>query len=259
MTRISLNRIFVALRHMRLGLPDTLGIEISLACNRRCSYCAASILNSKQRIIADEVFDKFIRRMKEMRWHGLVGIATFSEPSLVPESWRYVQAIRDAGALPTIFTNGHSPKAIGEWINHGAARIVITEHEPFDPQQAAEIYRLQNNCPIRITIKHLTPETITSLSFPRRRNGRIISKCEMVDAMGFDIDGQCYLCCSDYRRKHIMGNLDAPILETWNGYAHIRKRLKLGIPQFNMCRECMGKTKDRSGSAMSETTKLENL
>ena len=122
-------------RHgFRLGLPTALGIELSTACNRSCSYCPQSINKPKQSIISPMVWRRFLEALREFGWNGMVGLHRFGEPTLVPRLELYVHDLKVARprCLPVLFTNGDRPEVIERCLRAGLARAIITCHEGTD-------------------------------------------------------------------------------------------------------------------------------
>jgi len=238
-----LNKLLVAVRHCRLGLPDTIGIEISTACDRRCSYCPQSIVKPKQEIIDGDLFNLFVDRVKEAGWKGIVGISGWAEPSLVKNSHEYVKAIADIGAKPSVFTNGRDPQSIADWIDAGACRVVITEHEPFTKYQGEEIRRLAKRHRVIVTIKRIDESTLISKmgDWPVKIGGLPMTKCQFSEAVGYNVKGKAYLCCIDYACEYSTGDLSVPILDLWfsSKYQTIRKLVQSGKPVNKLCQKCL--------------------
>ncbi|MBW5394985.1 SPASM domain-containing protein [Brachyspira hampsonii] len=54
-------------------------------------------------------------------------------------------------------------------------------------------------------------------------------------------DGNIILCCQDYFKKYIMGNvMEKSILEIWNSYNDLRvKLLRDNIVELPICKKCL--------------------
>ena len=234
------------IKHRRFGLPGMIGIETATACNRRCSYCPQSAEPMKQDIISDEVWNKVVSRIEEYGWIGPVALTRYNELSLVPNSARFVADVKKIGALPYVFTNGDRPEVILEWLEAGAHRIVVTEHEvtkvsPKKPQWLPCIMAIKRRYPFRVQLQRLKPENMHTHIGLVKVEGHQVQQC-FSDGLTIDYKGNVMLCCLDYRRTHEFGNImDKSIDEIWTEptFKMLREEPRRGNPILEICKKCL--------------------
>lgn len=224
--------------HRRINLPDAIGMETSTACNRRCVYCPQSILPQKQKLIEERMWRIFIFRLKELRWKGLTAITKYNEPSLHPDSVRFVSDLRQIGCRPMIFTNGDRPNVIEDWVLAGARRIIITEHPPFRDGWRDKIEPLSEKYPKVIKLSRLS----TIYNQAGLVIGEKMERCYSAHGLSVNIDGSVSMCCVDYKSENLIGHIEKESLqEIWDSPKHvdIRRKVIRGIPATKLCRECL--------------------
>ena len=226
-------------------MPKGIGLEISTACNRRCHYCPQSITPMKQKIVSNEVWEMFLKRLEEIKWRGMVTFHSYNEPTIVPNFPDYVKELKSRlpHCFPLLFTNGDKPDAINEAMKSGVFLAIITEHPPFKESWPGPIDDLKKKWGWRIRVQRILN--------PHNQAGRMAEiKCEPmtkcvdnVEGMGIDVDGNMGLCCVDYEHNYnkMFGNiLEKSIKEIWFSKAAVETRRKLaaGIPVTKLCHGC---------------------
>lgn len=232
-------------KHWHWDLPNAIGIETSTACNRRCHYCPQSKEPHKQQLIEPRVFDKFINRLRELRWHGVVATTKYNEPSLHPDSAEFVRRIRLAECMPMVFTNGDRPEAIQKWVEAGAFRIRVTEHPPFKPGWAEALAPLAKRYPNVVKVERL--KWIHNQA--GKVSGEKIDHCFSAHGLSVNIDGTVSMCCVDYDSKYLiedesknqMDIFQNSLREIWDSPWHRNIRCKVirGIPATELCKNCL--------------------
>lgn len=233
-------KTFNFLVHRRIDIPGSIGIEISTACNRRCHYCPQSVEPKKQKIIEKNVWEVFKIRIKEYKWKGATSIIKYNEPSLAPDSDRYVRELRELGCRPIIFSNGDKPDVVRKWCEAGAFSVIITEHPPKKEYWLEKLLEVQRDYPTKIRIK--------KLSWIHNQAGKVegerFDKCYNADGLSINIDGSVSMCCVDYNSDYIMGDiLNQSFHDIWNNenFRGIRQKVIKGIPATEMCKNCLTK------------------
>lgn len=233
-------KTFNALVHGRFNLPGAIGIEISTACNRRCSYCPQSVEPKKQKIIEPEVWRMFIKRIQEYKWRGATSIIKYNEPSLVPASWKFVEELSDLGCRPLVFSNGDKPDIVRKWCEAGAFRVIITEHEPTKKDWYKNLHPILLDYPNILRIAPLT----WIHNQAGKVEGETFEKCYNANGISVNIDGTVSMCCVDYNSEYIMGDImKESFHEIWNKplFKEIRRKVIKGIPATKMCENCFTK------------------
>lgn len=238
------------LRHRgRRGLPTALGIELSTACNRSCSYCPQSLPGKpKQTVIQQETWHLFLKRLREFDWRGMVGFHRFGEPTLVPDFHRYVRELKLScpASLPYLFSNGDRPEVIRKALLEGLTRALITEHEGTDHARWYRPLRdLQDEFGrSRVRIRKLETYgnhagTMTHIEVDP------LTRCDIKSSgLGFTVDGIAFMCCEDAKLETaIWGSLvHKRIDEIWFNphYVAMRRSLASGTPKLPVCKGCFG-------------------
>lgn len=202
-------------------------IEVSEGCNRRCHYCPISEFPTKLKVIDEELWNLFKRRVQEWRWRGMVGLSRYNELSLVKGSERYVAEIREIGALPHVFSNGDKPDQIRAWCREGAFRIVITEHPPKKEGWKEQVLELQEEFPKIIVVKALAPDMLHNHGgkVEVKEAQRAPSYCRAQNTLTINIEGNALICCLDFHSQHTFGNVkEHSFEEIWRGEKYLKVR-----------------------------------
>lgn len=245
------------IKQIVFNYPSIISIEISKACNRRCSYCPQSITPLKQEIMSDNVWESIKIRLVEAEWKGLVGYVEYNELALVPNSQKYISDLVKIGCLPVIYTNGDKPEVVKSWIDAGAYRIVITQHPPTSLKWEDGVEEIKKYAKSKNLSKIISVRRIEN---PDNRGGRVegtpnkrislfswfpwltFTRCWVwTSGMNIRIDGSVSICCVDYSSETNFGSvLDYPIWKVWNGKLDVAKRKsRKGIPATKICVECL--------------------
>jgi radical SAM protein with 4Fe4S-binding SPASM domain len=230
--------LFNIVIHRRINLPSSIGMETSLACNRRCSYCPQSVSPHKQEIVKDEMWELFISRLKELRWKGAVAPTAYNEPSLAPKHAQYIADLKEAGCRPITFTNGDRPKAIQQWVDAGIFRVIVTEHPPYKPGWWDHIQPLVDKYPKIVRAKRL--EWVHNQA--GAVEGDKIDNCFSAHGLSVKINGKVSMCCLDYESQYPVGDITKNSLqEIWDSPLHreIRRKVIRGIPATELCKNCL--------------------
>lgn len=67
--------------------------------------------------------------------------------------------------------------------------------------------------------------------------------CPLIKSLVITKNGDIILCCNDYYRKYIMGNIvKNNILDIWNSYSNIRvELLKYNKVNLDICKKCLNR------------------
>ncbi len=228
-------------RNRRVGLPDTILIEISTACNRRCSYCPQAHFKIKQSIIPEEMWQLFLARLREINWRGVVTLGSLNEVSIVPDSVRYVREIADLGAIPFCYSNGDRPDVLEEWLNNGMKRVNVTEHMPSTERWRRRIHALSRKYPFRVKVVRIRQ--------PHNFGGQIpvgtpleLKHCYLTGSLNINMHGFMNLCCVDYTWSKTFGNIkESSLLELWRGaeFNEAKSLVARGMAAMQLCQGCL--------------------
>ncbi|MBD3155537.1 MAG: radical SAM protein [Candidatus Aenigmarchaeota archaeon] len=212
-------------------------IETYTICNRKCSYCPNSKFSRGNHMMEVSLFKKIIDDLKKIKYNGDITPGFYNEPFLdgrLPELLKYTKRKLPDSRI-VIFSNGDFlDKELFDEIKKYVDSIDITDHGNLNPNIPEDK---------RIKVKKL--EHFSSRGGLVAVNNKITKeKCYQPTRMlTITYNGDVIVCCNDYFGKHIFGNLKKEnIMEVWNKKSFIstRKRLREGIPIFNICKECFG-------------------
>lgn len=280
-----------------LYTPNTIQIEFTQGCDRRCEFCGSMGVEHKIHKMSFNTLERIISEIKRSGWNCKILLAGHGEPTINENYLDYILHIRKE--LPKapihIMTNGYSikknPEAI-EWMFYAGATNLILDEYLDNPLQAVKEHltnigipyfthgekgvplfdktqRVVFNPPIE-TSKPVAQRTLTNhcgagmppLSEPKK------ARCtKPFREMYFRWDGNVAICCDDFRGEYGIGNIhEMSIEELWMHprFESARKFLYQGNRCFHPCSICAtspirpGLLPDRMGKeSMPEPTEYD--
>ena len=248
--QLSLRYVLVMnwIKYRHWNFPVTMAIETNSHCNRRCYYCPQSVDPTRIKLISDRVFDRALDRIAELKWAGILDFHFFGEPLLNKNLESQVRRARlkCPKAILEILSNGD---ALGEararsLIEAGIQKFIITRHPPYSDEWDSRIASLQAQFPRHIFYRTIEDNPLVN------RTGMVKPKVEFDFSKGcfqasrhfqIDIEGRYLFCCSDYEKRHFMGDVFTQgILEVWDhpAYSWARKSVERGEPKLDVCMAC---------------------
>jgi len=239
---------------VRYGNPDMpvdVTIETSTFCNRKCYYCPNSKHETPVEFMRSDVFEKTIADLVAMRFCGRIMWNFYNEPLLDPSLLRRI--VYAKARLPQcyhmVFTNGDAlnEPVVQRFIAAGVNCFVVTNHNI--PESIAAVdhdlrmgwLAAQYGKHIRIRPpihnRHSAKAGLIPSGEPMH------GECAVVRMPIVTITGDVLLCCNDYMRKHVFGNvMEKPLLEIWQDveYDHVRRQLRKGNLPRAICKRCYG-------------------
>ena len=250
---IALQRAMNWVRYSDANFPRTIAIEISVFCNRTCHYCPNSTNKTPKLFMSDQMFDLALRRLADIGWRGIVDYNFYNEPTADPRLIDFIKRTRETvpGAIPRIVTNGDylTRDQVNDLIGAGVVNFSISRHYPVNEAWDRKIAGLVQEYPDHVTLHRIWPRTDLS-----NRGGEVqiasyqpISKCD-APAVALNIlrNGDVILCCCDYKRRHVFGNIQqSGLLDIWRNpeFVDQRRNVRNGNPQYDICKACFGKSR----------------
>lgn len=234
---------------------QSVSIEISVYCNRTCSYCPNTDHKTPREFMSDAVFSKVLDRLWEVRWPGIVDFIFYNEPLLDPTLEQKVRAVKDAApdCLPRITTNGDAltEDKLRRLVDAGVVSFYVTRHVPSDKRWDDRINALASKYPRHVTVTDI--REVEEKVGLWNRAGLVKVKKEYKTAscrapegsLNIDRHGNVLLCCCDYFHAHKMGNVrEQSLLKIWSGerFARIRAKLRRGVAELEICKNCILRT-----------------
>lgn len=246
----SLMRLINWRRHGDPYFFRAVSIEISRWCNRACVYCPNHLFETPREFMPQDVFDLALQRMAEIGWRGFVDYIFYNEPLADPRLVSLVQQTKRVlpRALPRILSNGDllTRDLAARLIEAGVTHFIITRHLPERAGWRESIRSLVREWPRYFTVLDspgqvrwtnrgglVTPEgfePFTTCDAPE--NSLVIS-----------LNGDVVLCCNDYHREHVVGNIrEKTLLDIWQTpwFAQLRKDVRQGVAKLPICKSCFG-------------------
>ena len=241
------------------GFFDSIAIETTTYCNLRCEFCPNSKYNrgleKNKKLMNLNLFKKIINELSEIDYRGQILLHFYGEP-LTDE--RLSDLVK--------YTKRKLPKAFIQ-INTNGSLLTISLYEELRKSGVNRFFVTQYTKtllpPIKKLIEYLRkrPKKENILEYRKlgedlglsNRGGEIEVK-NVVDyekpictypntAVHVDYQGNVVLCCNDYHRSIIFGNLkNEKLLDIWNKphYKNLRKELRKGIFKLPICKKCVG-------------------
>jgi radical SAM protein with 4Fe4S-binding SPASM domain len=207
------------------------------------------------RHIEPELYARILDQLSEMRWNGIVDFIFYNEPLLHPDIVLLVQQLKVIvpKCHPRIITNGDhlTVQLMSDLIAAGVERFSVSRHQPIKPGWDARVQDLARRHPGMLSVTDLM-DVQEKQGLHTRAGlvpvGRVYvaARCNApMNCQHIDIDGNLLLCCNDYYRKNVMGNVkESTILEVWRSerFTRIRSDLLRGKPSLAICKNCILRT-----------------
>lgn len=257
----SLNQLGVsALNLLKYGISDmfdTIEVEISTACNRRCSYCPNSKydrnLRENMKKMDLELFKKIVAELSELNLRGRFHYHFYNEPLLDPRLISLVQYVRDSAPKisSVIVSNGEylTLDMYKRLVKAGVKEFFVTEHtnKGSDNTKLIMEYRkspgeesVEFTCGKMHTHSLLNRGGLLEIEKYKRR---ITMDClRPSHVLQIDHEGNIILCCNDYFSTVKFGNVrDEKIIDIWKKpvLRKIRKDIRNNIFNLEICQKCM--------------------
>ncbi len=227
--------------------PVKIELETNSSCTRKCSYCP--IDPNDKTVLETEVFHSVIDQLRDWGYQGILSPHTYNEPLTDKRIFNFLTYISKnlPNAEIVLLTNGDllSQKTVERLVDIGVSRIYVSLHNPL-PKKTEKNLRALDSQYKSINLVDLRPgHRINPLS---NRGGLIDigptkphRRCSAVDMMIIRADGNVVLCCNDYNKTFIAGNVkNRSLPEIWNdeNFKNLRDRIRNGSKELPVCKAC---------------------
>lgn len=229
------------------GLFQSLSIETTTYCNRRCIYCPNSTNPTPDIRMSKDVFSALMYQLRKIHYIGWVNWGFYNEPmsderlpDLVADVRRSTTMVRQ-----TVYTNGDylTQDFVDKLIYAGVHLFVVSTHGGGTLNR--RLFPLVNRYPQAFMVRPIDAST-NGLS---NRGGavnvttqpQIQTACNVGSLMVMH-NGDVVLCCNDYFRQHVFGNVDKEGLQQiWHkpSFRGLRRKLLMGQRDIVMCKKCI--------------------
>lgn len=227
----------------------SISIEISSYCNRKCNYCPNKYNDTPKEFMSWDIFICSIDELRKIKYSGIVQYHFFNEPLLdnrLPDFVKYVKK-HLPNATQVLISNGDflDIKKALDLSSFGVDKFVITIHDK-NPESG-----LKRLGPIKAVLKHKMRLQTSNDIYLANRGGAVdvsnekskkdFKVCPDIRTAIITKNGDIVLCCQDYFRKHVMGNImKENLIDIWNSYKSIRVNLlKYKKADLPICRTCL--------------------
>ncbi len=252
---------------MKGRLFNSIFIETSALCNRKCVICPNSIYNkhSKQTLLSMNIIEKILKELKELDYDGIIGLYNYNEPLLDPRLLEIIELIRKTlpGVCISLSTNGDflTIKKAQELYEAGLNVLGINDYNILKnfknkwgdffnnlkkiypeieetvhryrkysrTKKMFSIYNIQKDMNVVNPRAHYLTNRGGLMKNIAQLSSPIQQKCvRPFRYMIIDFKGNYNLCCEDYLNTVKLGNIaDKTILKLWNSFKINSIRKKL--------------------------------
>jgi GTP 3',8-cyclase len=229
--------LYLDLKHFvqygTINMFETVNLETSSSCNRKCSYCPVSRFPRPQSNLSMKAIFKIAANLKQIGFKGEIAFTGYNEPLMDSRIVEIIKVFRNA--LPKnkliIYTNGDFLTApLLKKLNQWGVLFNISIHEGKQPA-------LHNNK--ELNVRRNMQERILStraglveVKHPQNLRWCILPKTQIT----IDYKGNVILCSDDYFSSVVWGNIKKQgLMQIWSKY----KKARLLKPKLELCKECI--------------------
>lgn len=197
-----------------------------------------------------ELIKHIVNELKSINYSGAISYCLYNEPLFDNRLKDIVEYINKnlPNSIQLLVSNGDklTIDKSKELLNAGINKFIITVH---DENPSNNLNRLK---PIKMFLKEKMILKTSDELYIQNRGGLIEvqkhkkfdyfqNKCQHINKLNITKDGDIILCCNDYLKTHIMGNIkEKSLIEIWNSYKNLRKNiLEKNIIELDICKKCL--------------------
>lgn len=222
------------------NLFKTIELNITGLCNRKCSFCPHSVGYRGNYFLSEEVAFKLNKDLVSLNYGGTVTFAGNGEPLLHSNLSRIVKIVTDGvkGSFKLI-TNGDF---LTEDISSNLVESGITGFKISQYDKKRDFSYLKNVEIFDYSSGPYNPVNRVEIFLQDRKELNINKHCFLPFYKLFlDYNGDVLLCCNDWNKKTIMGNiLSDSIQDIWfsEKFNNFRRKLIERKRNFRPCIAC---------------------
>jgi len=239
-----------------LPLFSMIEFNLSGLCTRQCVFCPRSDPKAFPNInehISERLYEKVMADLQKANWNGVILYSAFSEPLLHRNIEELVGLSKKYLPLAHVEAVTNGDLATLEKIsNLFAAGLTVLSISMYDgPHQVKHFRELQKEAGLRddqlmLRARWLPPEEHFGITLSNRAgalNLKEIGVTALKEPLKkncfypfyqtlIDYDGSVLLCCHDWGKKLIVGNIKSQsIIDIWNN--NVLKRVRMNLAQAN--------------------------
>jgi MoaA/NifB/PqqE/SkfB family radical SAM enzyme len=258
-----------------MKLFNTISVEISAACNRRCKFCPVSVFQRTEELMGEVTFSAIISELAALKYRGRFEFYIYNEPLKNREHFERCarQARATLKATLMVSTNGDYMKSVDdlEWlyslgINQVVLNAYTAKRHPVFLEWKAEYERRhgrlgdtvysplpRNARAIKVYDKSNGDEFGSGVFALQNRAGSIPDYLPIPNEplkrmcvkpfrlLNINWRGEAIICCNDYYADVPAGQVpQQSLLEIWNGpvFSAYRRKLLREDRSLPLCRTC---------------------
>lgn len=193
----------------------SVSLEISTYCNRKCHYCPNKDYETPKEFMSWDIFKSAIAQLKEIKYTGIIQYHFFNEPLFDERLTDFVKYTSSnlPNATQVLISNGDllNIEKAKELSEAGIDKFVVTVHD-INPERNLE--RLK---PVKEFLREKMRLQTSNELYLANRGGAVdienekrktdFKKCPDIRTLIITNNGDIILCCQDYFRKYVMGNI----------------------------------------------------
>ena len=236
------------------SFPNGLLAEVILTltdnCNRKCNYCPYGNKYASphaNRNISIEVLDKICNDLGNS-FDGYISFSGFGEPTLNAALNDILEKVANSckNAKMLLHTNGDNVKMLCNLPYLRQLDVILSMHSKLKSESLQCLKALKNQFFLKDTTvlsSRYINNRATNANVSNQQLSLPLERCCNIPCykMSVDINGDVILCCSDWHRTMILGNvLTDNIYSIWNNskYREIRTQLIRNDRSNKLCEKC---------------------
>ena len=258
-----------------MKLFNTISVEISAACNRRCKFCPVSVFQRTEELMSEVTFSAIISELAALKYRGRFEFYIYNEPLKNREHFERCarQAMATLKATLMVSTNGDYMKSVDdlEWLySLGINQVVLNaytakrypvflswqkEYEQKHGKLGDTVYSQipRGAKAIKVYDKSNGDEFGSGVFALQNRAGSIPDYLPVPKEplkrmcvkpfrlLNINWRGEAMICCNDYYADVPAGQVpQQSLLEIWNGpvFSAYRRKLLREDRSLPLCRTC---------------------
>ncbi len=221
-------------------------------CNLKCKYCPNSLFknsNDENKLMSINIFNKLINDLKNIDYKGEFHPHFYGEPLLDDRIIDFVKTINKEFPKSDIiiYSNGTllNLDYFKKLINAGCTRIIVTKHDDVTYPDIDKViyFAKKNKLDDKLFVRTLNKNKLFNRGglFKIDNSVENFRNCFVSKTITIDYEGNVILCCNDYNKKNILGNIKfEPINQIWESdkFIKIRKSIEQNKPILDICKKC---------------------
>jgi len=199
-------------------------IEINLInnCNRSCLFCPHGDTNYKitNGRASSSLFFKLYNQLSEKNFQNRISFCGFGEPTLHKDLTEFSRILSPLGCTIEVVTNGDllDEKIIEEYYESGITIINVSIYEKESLERISKLFLNINKNRYLLRKRFKSFDLVNRIEILENNPIEInYKKCHLPSYKLFlDYNGNVLLCCNDWNRDHVYGNIyEKNIYDIW--------------------------------------------